>query len=60
MYRAASELLGCDQKLWDEQGWRRRFTGDTVPTATDLLEVIEIISQPAARPELADRPVEEA
>eukprot|EP00966_Prymnesium_polylepis_P060469 1403056-Prymnesium_polylepis.1 len=44
MYRAAAELLGCDQKLWDEQGWRRRFTGDGIPTATDLLEVIEIMA----------------
>eukprot|EP00966_Prymnesium_polylepis_P275681 6369522-Prymnesium_polylepis.1 len=30
--------------MWDEQGWRRRFTGDGVPTATDLLKVIDIIS----------------
>eukprot|EP00966_Prymnesium_polylepis_P328801 7384557-Prymnesium_polylepis.1 len=38
--------------MWDEQGWRRRFTGDTVPTATDLLEVIEIISHRLHDPSL--------
>lgn len=42
MHRAAAELLGYNEERW--QGWRRCDAGDSAQTATNLLEVFEIIA----------------